>query len=1227
MSKMLERLLVGLSVVLSLPLAAENAVNWHGFNLNSNKHVLEVQQDSRRVRELNRYGTGSQKQAYRATLDHMQKRATDDATRAMKAAFNNDPRYKGVQFTRDEFSTPGTENKNKINTDYDVRFGFRDGQGNFHECCKKVAEKAFLKSWSQQTGGPRPDATLDKHRHHAEKFRFVVTDKWHMEAPKDYTDQNSKAVSNFKNVKESQTILLDPEDLGRVYHEKADEQFRQARAIEQQLKTDSSLNPKQRTKLVEKKKSHQAEGVMQTKKAIQALDASRASYARQGYNVGRTPNALRSQMDAVLSFQGTMSDNVDAMMNRLGGSHMADGFNRQVSSQIESLKWAKKTPDLPKNPDLPRPRVNKGSVVKRAGIVGDILSIKERLKQAEQGSNWMVNFKHDDSTTETAAKALVIAAAELLPHGPTDLMDRGFNVDEKIKKAIKASIKSGEPLSDAYIGAMIVGGTAAETMKQLVIDPIVPVAGLIKETLWDSPRDLWDRTKEAFNRKASAQLQLETHTAVLEFQNRIDLAPIQATRSGADDTGSHFSGHALSPDDSLLLSIERNDQWEESLVVQWSVWDSKKSVIVQHPAKPVGGPSALQLAIPPTFLKRRTPGSYTVQVNVSDPVSGQTAYQRHVFSISDYFAFGPLQVLDENDQPRTNGIQPGDRIKVKTKRGGSWDDRYLIEWLFNGEMLKNVPASDPKADYIVLGLDAELSGVSKIAVRAVDLKADADWLVAHESVEIKIGMDKKVPAFEVSIFRDKVDGPQLSGPIRNGDILAFSAEVPMLGAPGSPLMGDLTWQLFDPRGQPIKAIVKYARTSEEGGVRSSSIRFLADSLINGEYAMTLTHSKAKNPKARHQAQSRFEVFQPVLVTRAWVTKQKNGTSHQSTFKTGDELYLYVSYEVGEGVTELARTLRVKHAKSGEVLAQIDDLFAPKNKTGSDKTGIKLPRNKFNINDRLVFEALLAGPGEPPVSQQAEFDIKGYRIGMRSPRGLKVGQSASLRLDVPQDFRAPYSVDIESGGLRVSGIGGSSLSGAIEARSGAFAYDQAVKVSATIVDADGRQGSIWASINVVVPPPPPQPKIIPSTPSPAPSAVAETADQDNPWEELQDQLIDIQTQYYQDKAAAEAESQRRQDEINAKYNNLLSPPPPSPSMSGSSNTGSSCTCGFVDQSAANFSRSPAGGYTPGQSYSLVYKCCGRNETHTVVTDNKGFPTINGVHNSYYLEARRKQCGCK
>ena len=235
----------------------------------------------------------------------------------------------------------------------------------------------------------------------------------------------------------------------------------------------------------------------------------------------------------------------------------------------------------------------------------------------------------------------------------------------------------------------------------------------------------------------------------------------------------------------------------------------------------------------------------------------------------------------------------------------------------------------------------------------------------------------------------------------------------------------------------------------------------------------------------------------------------------------------------------------------------------------------------------------------------------------------------IRFSVPPEFRPPYSFDIRGNGLSVSGFSGSSTKGTIRARSSAFSSRGNTTLVAKVTDADGRISPTVSLDISVVPPPPPQPKIIPSTPSPAPSAVAETADQDNPWEELQDQLIDIQTQYYQDKAAAEAESQRRQDEINAKYNNLLSPPPPAPSMSGSSNTGSSCTCGINNALTpdANLSRSPAGGYTPGQSYSLVYKCCGRNETHTVVIDNKGYPKINGRFISDYLIARSKQCGCK
>ena len=1220
----LKIILLAVSAAIMAPLSAEEPLIWNGFDLNNPKDVLQLQEDSRWVRELNNEGGELQKKAFQETLGAMQQKANTAATSAMTEKFKNDPRYKDVTFIHDEFSTPGANTSTKINTDYDVRFGYKDSRGNFIECCRGVAEEAFYKSWSQQTGGPPADADLKAHLHHAEKSRFLVTDRWHMEAPRDFTDQNRKAVSNFTMVKESQAKLLDPEDFGRVYHEKADEQFRQARAIEQQLKNDSSLTPNQQTALVEKMKSHQAEGVMQVKKGIQALDASRASYARQGYEVGQIPDSLRSQMDAVLSFQGTKSDDVDAMMKRLGGGDMADGFNQKVSSQIESLKWSKKNPSPPKSSGLAT-HLKVGSA---AGMLGDVLSIEQRLKQADQGSNWFLNFEEGDSEAEKKAKAVAIAAAEILPHGPMDLLDRGFTVDEKIKSIIELRVKQGKPISNAEIGVLVVGGAMVETTKRLIVDPVTPIAEASAELLV-SASDALDRMKEASNRQASEDLARETHTAALAFQNMIDLGAIEATRISGQGSSRHFSGFDVSPEDMLVLEIASNAQWDNSLIVQWAIKDAKKSVIASPAAKTVSDPSSLKIQLASTFLKRLSPGQYTAQVNISDPVSGRTAYERHEFAIGDYFAFGSLQVLDDTDQPRTGSLQPGDRLKVSTARQGSWDDRYVIEWFFNGEKIKEVSAGDPKAHYVVMGLDPDIKGVKEVAVRAVDPDAGANWRVAYQSLKVKIASASDLSDFEILAFKDKVGGAVLDGPVRNGEVLAFAASVPSEGSQEEPFIGDLSWQLFDPSGQPVEGINKYQRKIERGGILQSSYEFSGNSLANGVYTITLTHSDANDPTRRYQAQTSIEFFEPVWVTDIWATKTRGGESPETSFKTGDEIFLYASFEVGKGVTELERTLLVRDTKTGDIVAQVKDRFTPKVASGADRTAIKLARNQFRAGDTLEFVASLAGVDESPVERSVSFNVEQYQMSIKAPKTLQLGASAALSIVVPTEFRPPYSFDIRGNGLSVSGFSGSSTKGTIRARSSAFSSRGNTTLVAKVTDADGRISPTVSLDISVVPPPPPQPKIIPSTPSPAPSAVAETADRDNPWEELRDQLIDIQTRYYQDKAAAEAESQRRQDEINAKYNNLLPPPPPPPWMSGSSNTGSSCTCGIKGGFTpdANLSRSPAGGYTPGQSWSIVYDCCGRHETHTAVTDNKGFPRINGQFPGDFFMARRKQCGCK
>ena len=1072
MRRILKLFIAAVGLAFIAPLSAQDALIWNGFDLNNRNDVLKLQQDSRWVRELNKKGTEVQKKVFQDTLGAMQQKANDAALEALQNYYKDNPRFEGVTWTHDEFSTPGADEsvKIKINTDYDVRFGYTDSRGNFIEVGRKVAEDAFYKSWSQQTGGPPPNADLNAHMHHAEKSRFLVTDRLHMEAPKEFTDQpkpfseqNSKAVSNFTKVKAGQASLLDPEDLGRVYHEKADEQFRQARAIEQQLKNDSSLTEKQQTKLEEKMQSHQAEGVMQANKAIKALDASRASYARQGYKVGRIPDSLRSQMDAVLSFEGTKSDDVDAMMKRLGGADMADGFNQKVSSQIESLKWPKKNPSPPKSSGLAT-QLKGGSA---AGMLGDVLSIEQRLKQAEQGSNWFLNFEEGDSEAEKKAKAVAIAAAELLPHGPTDLMDRGFTVDEKIKSIIELRVKQSKPISNAEIGVLVVGGAMVETTKRLIVDPVKPIAELTKEIFWDSPRDALDRMKEASNRQASEDLVRETHTAALAFQNMIDLGAIEATRVGSQGLSRHFSGFDVSPEDMLVLEIAGNSQWDNSLIVQWAIKDANKSVIASPEAKTVSDPSSLRIQLASTFLKRLSPGQYTAQVNISDPVSGRTAYERHEFAIGDYFAFGSLQVLDDADQPRTSSLKPGDRLKVTTARQGNWDDRYLIEWFFNGEKIKEVSASDSTAHYMITSLDSDIKGEKEIAVRAVDPHTQ-NWKVAYQSLKISITPEAELSEFQILSFKDKVGGAVLDGAVRNGQVIAFAASVPSEGSKEEPFIGDLTWQLFDPSGQPIEGIKKHERKIERGEMLKSTIRFSGQSLANGVYTLTLTHSDANDHTRRYQAQASIELFEPVWVTDIWATKTKGGESPETSFKTGDEIFLYASFEVGEGVTELERMLLVRDAKTGDIVAQVKDRFTPKVASGADRTAIKLARNQFKAGDTLEFVASLAGGGESPVERRVTFNLEAYKIAISSPQSLHVGDSGAFSLKLPADFRPPYSIDLDADGLLVTGLGGTSLSGTISAPSSMVSGPRIV--FADVMDAEGRSGSASTRVTVEDVPP-------------------------------------------------------------------------------------------------------------------------------------------------------------
>ncbi|MGB1612592.1 MAG: hypothetical protein ACPHCM_03835, partial [Arenicellales bacterium] len=66
------------------PLSAEEPLIWAGFDLNNPKDVLQLQEDSRWVRELNNEGGELQKKAFQETLGAMQQQANDAAVKALQ---------------------------------------------------------------------------------------------------------------------------------------------------------------------------------------------------------------------------------------------------------------------------------------------------------------------------------------------------------------------------------------------------------------------------------------------------------------------------------------------------------------------------------------------------------------------------------------------------------------------------------------------------------------------------------------------------------------------------------------------------------------------------------------------------------------------------------------------------------------------------------------------------------------------------------------------------------------------------------------------------------------------------------------------------------------------------------------------------------------------------------------------------------------------------------------
>lgn len=142
---------------------------------------------------------------------------------------------------------------------------------------------------------------------------------------------------------------------------------------------------------------HEIEGTVQLKKGVETLEELRASYQKMGYDTGRLSSEMEEAAKLVKKVKGTSATDIKSVkteIKRLGFQDLND-LNQKLSGQLESLKLAKKNQKPPLKVDSSLKKAGKW-----AGIAGDIISIKDSLQKAEQGSHLLFNYEEDDSSTE-----------------------------------------------------------------------------------------------------------------------------------------------------------------------------------------------------------------------------------------------------------------------------------------------------------------------------------------------------------------------------------------------------------------------------------------------------------------------------------------------------------------------------------------------------------------------------------------------------------------------------------------------------------------------------------------------------------------------------------------------------------------------------------------------------------------------------------------------------------
>ncbi len=706
-----------LFLLLALLIISSSSVIYAEVNYDSLDKVLETFVDSRETRKLKEYGSSEEKAAFTKRLEAEVYQPVDEKVLKHLRGLAE---YEGKNIITDDFRTPGSDSSS-VNTDRDVRILVEAEADRWIEIPTSKWENIYYEEFAEQTNFNTAAASETQRKQilkeHAEQYRQAPTDRLHLEASRDYSDQYGEAVPRIVKAKQGKAVLNDPEGLALMYMEKADEQLRKA-----ETSADADL-----------KAMHEAEAVMQLKKGVITLEELRDSYIRQGYEMGKLPENFKS-IAAEVKAQDGSGAGMNTLKTKMKNSGFIDSsdFKDKLGSQLGSLKIAalKKAEK--------KPLISRQKALKSFSVISDLAGVKAALDRVSEGSHLLFNYEADDSSGVKLAKASAAAAVELLPIPLIEAADRGWEVDQEEKKFLKTMLEGGRAggwethpvTSMARVSTKIITRTAASMTAAPLLSGLQAV-----ESGADYAADSFDNYLAEFNNRESKKLQQVKREASAERKEEFYLDKIYANIEREE---------IISRDRELNLYALKNEDWDQNFLARWELMTDTGQVIVLKQNSSSSSRAEEIEFIPQNLV----PAQYSIYLRIFDPLTMlQYNYAEYSFSIADYIDLGKLNLSRDgfNGSAAASDLSIGDGIYLSTSRIGNWSDQYRVEWFYDGVMIKSAQASDRNIHQIYFNTDSLEAGRHQMALRIIDSN---NKIISHRSLEFSLDNDDNEKAEE-----------------------------------------------------------------------------------------------------------------------------------------------------------------------------------------------------------------------------------------------------------------------------------------------------------------------------------------------------------------------------------------------------------------------------------------------------------------------------------------------